>query len=177
MERIFAATEDGYYWLPKEAAGNPLLNKKIEAMIPAVPSNSAGTHHEEVTGELRPDARVARQPMHDDSGAATGLRRRPDYGESDSLTSTLNRANAKGASAQYVVALDAMSRKEASKKTVMYVTAIDWSVADSRKVAKIQVGSDPAKALKLGNLTASAVSRQLNSPEFRLKSRSLPVTA
>jgi hypothetical protein len=35
----------------------------------------------------------ARQPMHDDSGATTGLRNRPDYGESDSYTSKANEAN------------------------------------------------------------------------------------
>src|SRR5271157_5225687 len=117
MERIFAATEDGYYWFPKEAVGNPLLNKKIEAMIPSVKSDAAGSHHQEMTTpDGLPEHRVgavgalpvveAREPMHDDNGAQTGLRRRPDYGESDSLTSTLNRENAKGASAQYGVAID-----------------------------------------------------------------------
>lgn len=35
--------------------------------------------------------------MRDDSGAVTGLRNRPDYGESDSFTSKMNRENAKGA--------------------------------------------------------------------------------
>jgi hypothetical protein len=39
----------------------------------------------------------AREPMHDDSGAATGLRRRPDYGESDSYTSEMNVENSKTA--------------------------------------------------------------------------------
>src|SRR5208337_2275482 len=97
MERIFAATEDGYYFLPKEATGNPLLGKKIEAMIPAAKSDAAGSHHQEMTTpDGLPEHRVgavgalpvveAREPMHDDSGAQTGFRRRPDYGESDSLT-------------------------------------------------------------------------------------------
>lgn len=262
MERIFAATEDGYYWLPKDA-GNPLLSKKIEAMIPAVKSDAAGSHHQEMTGDL-PEHRVgalkyedvftpwpevwdtlsghgratalrsndakaagidltfwqawdyadtsftqlpldlqekltkmpphkgvkavprkrgavgalsvkdARQPMQDDSGATTGLRRRPDYGESDSVTSRLNEGNSKGASAQYVVAIDAHNRKEASQKAVMYVASIDWSVRDCTKVAKFAYTLDPAKALKLGNLTAAAVSQQLNGPEFRVKSHVQP---
>jgi hypothetical protein len=263
MERIFAATEDGYYFLPKEA-GNPLLGKKIEAMIPAIKSDAAGSHHQEMTGDL-PEHRVgalkyedvftpwpevwdslsghakatalrsndaqtagisltfwqawdyadtsfaqlppdlqekltkmaphkgvkaiprkrgaadaliaieARQPMQDDSGATTGLRRRPDYGESDSLTSTLNRENAKGASAQYVVALDAHNRKEASQKATMYVSNIDWA-ADCTKIAKFAYSPDPAKALKLGNLTAKAVMRQLNGPKFGAKSHIQPIT-
>ncbi len=174
-ERVFAATEDGYYFLPKEATtGNPLLNKKIEAMIPSVKSDAAGSHHQEMTQELRPDARIARQPMQDDAGATTGLRRRPDYGESDSLTSELNRANAKGAAAQYVVALDAHSRKEASKRATMFITGIEWK--DSTTVAKFSHGPDPVKAVRLGSITAAAVSRQLNGPQFRLKSRTVLVT-
>jgi ssDNA-binding Zn-finger/Zn-ribbon topoisomerase 1 len=42
-------------------------------------------------------SKLAREPMHDDSGAATGLRRRPDYGESDSYTSEMNEENSKTA--------------------------------------------------------------------------------
>lgn len=38
-----------------------------------------------------------RKPMHDDSGATTGLRMRPDYGESDSHTSIMNDQNSKSA--------------------------------------------------------------------------------
>lgn len=255
MERIFAATDDGYYWLPKEATGNPLLNKKIEAMIPSVKSDAAGSHHEEITGDPLIEHRVgnkqaiytgperrknlkqrdewdrramydvsinrlkeylresidpaeklelqteidrllemqraglkgaavgalpvveAREVMKDDSGATTGLRSRPDYGESDSLTSTLNRGNAKGAAAQYAVALAAHSKKEASKKATMYVTGIDWSAGDCLKIARFTFGPDPVKALKLGSITATAVSRQLNSPKFKVKSRVVIATA
>ncbi len=205
---------------------NPLLGKKIEAMIPAVKSDAAGSHHQEMTGDL-PEHRVgaeekrdnvahppkhacnparkaiagcscyacfyvrqpvktgavdalrvieARQPMQDDSGATTGLRRRPDYGESDSVMSTLNRENAKGASAQYVVALDAHNRKEASQKATMYVSSVSWA-DDCTKVAKFAYSPDPAKALKFGNLTAKAVMRQLNGPKFGVKSHIIPTTA
>ncbi len=189
MERIFAATEDGYYWLPKEATtGNPLLSKKIEAMIPSVKSDAAGSHHQEMTTpDGLPEHRVgatgalpvveAREPMHDDSGAQTGLRRRPDYGESDSLTSTLNRGNAKGASYQYVIAIAAHSKKEASKKATMYVSHIEWQAGDCLKVAKFAYSRDPQKAVRLGNLTANAVVKQLNSPKFGVKSHIHPVTA
>lgn len=208
MERIFVATEDGYYFLPKEATtGNPLLNKRIEAMVPTVKSDAAGSHHQEMAGNplfehrvgnddsdstcercgakmntierLCPDCseeeshKEARQPMHDDSGAATGLRRRPDYGESDSLTSKLNDGNSKGASAQYMIALAAHSRKEASKKATVYVTDIKWASDDCLKVAKFTFGSNPVKALKLGNITAKNVSQQLNGPKFGGKSHIL----
>lgn len=40
--------------------------------------------------------KTARQPMHDDSGATTGLRNKPDYGESTSHSSILNRLNTMG---------------------------------------------------------------------------------
>jgi hypothetical protein len=41
--------------------------------------------------QIQPKA--ARKSMHDDSGATTGLRSRPDYGESDSYTSKMNEEN------------------------------------------------------------------------------------
>jgi len=192
MERIFTATDDGYYFVPKKAMG------------PTVKS-APGNHHEEIEGNpllerrvgsddstcegcgaemntierLCPDCsekeahKQARQPMQDDAGATTGLRRRPDYGESDSLTSELNRANSKGASAQYVIALAARSRKEASKTATMYVTGIEW---DGLKVASFKFGSDVSEAVRLPNLTARAVSQQLFAPPFEVKARVQPVT-
>jgi transposase-like protein len=42
------------------------------------------------------DPKMARKPMHDDSGATTGLRNKPDYGESDSYVSEMNRMNSMG---------------------------------------------------------------------------------
>jgi len=159
-------------------------------MVPTVKSDAAGSHHEEIEGNPLLEHRVGaapapavppdyesssweprgmpRQPMRDDSGATTGLRRRPDYGESDSITSTLNSANSKGASAQYVIALAARSRKEASKTATMYITGIDW---DGLKVANFTFGSDITKALRLPNLTAKAVSKQLIGPKFGVKAR------
>jgi hypothetical protein len=179
MERIFTATKDGYYFIPKEA-GNPLLSKKIEAMGPTVKS-APGSHHDEIEGNPLLERRVgtvgalpvveARQPMQDDSGATTGLRRRPDYGESDSYTSVLNDANSKGASAQYVIALEARNRKEASKTATMYVTSIEW---DGLKVASFAFGSDIGKAARLPVLTAKTVSKQLLGSKFGVKARPVP---
>jgi len=157
---------------------NSLLHK---ATNPAIKSNAPGSHHEEVSGNpllerrVGTEAKEARQPMHDDSGAATGLRSRPDYGESDSITSELNRANSKGASARYVIALEARSRKEASKTATMYVTGIDWDDKNSLKIAKFTFGSDISKAIRLPNLTAKSVSKQLIGAQFGVKAR--PVVA
>src|SRR5208282_1286331 len=39
------------------------------------------------------EPKAAREVMHDDSGATTGLRNRPDYGESDSYVTKMNEAN------------------------------------------------------------------------------------
>jgi len=192
MERIFTATDDGYYFVPKKAMG------------PTVKS-APGNHHEEIEGNpllerrvgsddstcegcgaemntierLCPDCsekeahKQARQPMQDDAGATTGLRRRPDYGESDSHTSELNRTNSKGASAQYVIALAARSRK-ASKTATMYVTGIEW---DGLKVASFKFGSDASKAVRLPNLTAKAVSQQLFAPPFEVKAHPVPTAS
>jgi len=171
QEKVFAAVDDGYYFFPKEAMG------------PTVKS-APGNHHEEITGDPLPEHRVGavapappvppdydsssweprdmpRQPMQDDAGAATGLRRRPDYD-----------ASSKGASAQYVVALDAHSRKEASETATMYVTGIDW---DGLKVASFTFGNI-SKALRLPNLTAKAVSKQLIGPKFGVKARPIVST-
>ena len=130
--------------------------------------------------EMRQEAPVGvqsagvRQPLHDDSGAATGLRRRPDYGESDSITSRLNNGNSKGASAQYVIALAATSRKEASKTATMYVTGIEWN---GLKVASFAFGSDVSKAVRLPNLTARAVSKQLFAAPFEVKARPVSIAS
>ena len=45
--------------------------------------------------EIR-NKKQGREIMHDDSGATTGLRMRPDYGESDSHSSEMNRKNTMG---------------------------------------------------------------------------------
>ncbi len=244
MERIFAATEDGYYFFPKEASGNPLLNKQIEAMVPTVKS-APGNHHQEITGDPLPEHRVGaapappvppdyetssweprgwpRQPMQDDSGATTGLRRRPDYGKMGGITKerafeklkTLgitdikrkgtgyvkrhssdywgwfdprellveiesksdSNANSKGASALYVIALEASSRKAARKKATMYVTELDWDAKNGLKIAKFAFGSDISKALRLPNLTAKSVSKQLLASPFRVKAKPIIPTA
>jgi hypothetical protein len=48
-------------------------------------------------GKAALQGKMAREPMHGDSGAETGLRRRPDYDESDSYTVEMNDANSKTA--------------------------------------------------------------------------------
>jgi hypothetical protein len=194
MERVFTATEDGYYFVPKKAMvptvksapgnhhdeidGNPLLERRVGSddstcegcgaemnTIERLCPTCSETSKEAAVGA---QPVVARQPMHDDSGAATGLRRRPDYGESDSITTRLNNGNSKGASAQYVIAIAATSRKEASKTATMYVTAIEW---DGLKVASLKFGSDVSKAVRLPNLTAKSVSKQLFAAPFEVKAR------
>jgi hypothetical protein len=232
MERIFTATDDGYYFVPKKAMtptvksapgnhhneveGNPLLERRVGAfgrphdanyrimgIAPEAPEGHefwsdvpnleehpelwaqecpytipkhGGVYVEKIVKEAAVEAQPVdeRQPLHDDSGAATGLRRRPDYGESDSITTRLNNGNSKGASAQYVIALAATSRKEASKTATMYVTGIEW---DGLKVASFKFGSDASKAVRLPNLTAKAVSQQLFAPPFEVKARPVPTAS
>lgn len=61
-----------------------------------VTENSARKFHEDLKKALGQDdesMKQARKPMYDDSGATTGLRSRPDYGESDSYTTQMNEKN------------------------------------------------------------------------------------
>ena len=107
--------------------GNPLLEKAANPAATAV--NNAGSGHDSAPE----DEKVARGVMHDDSGAQTGLRRRPDYGESDSYTSTMNRENSK-----YAVQIEA-DGKTASLDMPMYVAGVQWEglkVAEARLTAK-----------------------------------------
>lgn len=93
----------------------------------------------------------ARSIMHDDSGATTGLRSHPDYGESDSYTSKMNDANSKGASVAYIElginhlrqAADASmiaSIKTASQAYNYLVTVQEGVIAKAHKVGHKEVG-------------------------------------
>jgi hypothetical protein len=78
-----------------------LLQKKSNPAAIAV--NNAGSGHGEMVGDdpllegLESNTKYGREIMHDDKGAETGLRGRPDYGEPDSYTEEMNKKNAKEA--------------------------------------------------------------------------------
>src|SRR5271157_1819823 len=97
-----------------------------------------------------------RQIMHDDSGAQTGLRMRPDYGESDSYTVQMNEANAKGAS---ILVLDGgVKTGSTTAKMKMFVTSATY---DGMALEKFTFSPDPRKAASFPKLTAQNLSRQL----------------
>jgi hypothetical protein len=50
----------------------------------------------------------------------------------------------------------------------MYVTAIEW---DGLKVASFKFGADVSKAVRLPNLTAKSVSKQLFAAPFEVAAR------
>jgi hypothetical protein len=186
LDSLAAAIENGTIGKPKA--------KAMHASNPAIKSNAPGDHHEEMTMEdALPEHKVGRIPgieniksdrqfrdfirdkkekearevMHDDSGAQTGLRMRPDYGESDSYSVQMNEANSKGAC---ITIEGGFKSKGATIKTPMYVSGVDFVPGDALKIAKFVYSPDPTKALRLPRLTAAAVSAQLNGPDFRLKS-------
>jgi hypothetical protein len=109
------------------------------------------------------ETKVGREVMHDDFGAQTGLRRRPDYGESDSLTSTLNRENSKGAS-YHVAVYNSFGTKEATN-LLRYIASVEWA---GSRVENVTLSFDQSKAARFPAFTARALNAQLTHPEFAL---------
>lgn len=136
--------------------GNPLLEKQANPAATAV--NNAGSGH----GSMPEDEKVAREVMHDDSGAQTGLRRRPDYGESDSYTSTMNRENSK-----YAVQIEA-DGKTAALAAPMYVAGVQW---EGLKVAEARLTAKKEAAANLPWYTAVRIARELPKLNSGLRSR------
>lgn len=129
----------------------------MHASPAATAVNNAGNGHSEVEGELRPDARVAREVMHDDSGAQTGLRSRPDYGESDSFTSKMNDANSKAA---FVLALSG-TKVASGEKADLYVSGVSYQKRDPFKLSSFSYTADHDKALVLPRHTAVNLAAQI----------------
>jgi hypothetical protein len=133
-----------------------------------------GTTLRELQIELK--GKVGRQIMHDDSGASTGLRDRPDYGESDSYVSKMNDANSKGSSMGYVIALrNVQGVKEASDKA-HYVVRVEYDPKNALKVAKFTFSPDRSLALVLPKLMAHDVRQQLNGAAFGVRATILAAT-
>lgn len=142
--------------------GNPLLEKQANPAATAV--NNAGNGHGSVPGD-DPELEqlvTAREVMHDDSGAQTGLRRRPDYGESDSFTSTMNRENSK-----YAVCLEG-DGKTAALTAPMYVAGVQW---EGLKVAEARLTAKKEAAANLPWYTAVRIARELPKLNSGLRSR------
>lgn len=97
-----------------------------------------------------------RQIMHDDSGALTGLRNRPDYGESDSYTTQMNEANAKGAS---ILVLNGGAKfGSETKKAKLFVTSAAWV---GMELEKFTFSPDPRRACAFPKNTARVLASQL----------------
>lgn len=154
-----------------EVTGNPLFERRVAAK-PTCPHcgsddyglmptdfetakcNDCGKNwdHGIVKGINDPYEKAARETMHDDSGARTGLRSRPDYGESDSYTVEMNEANAKEAS---ILVLDGRTK---TAKAKLYVTGATFN---GMALEKFTFSPDPRKAASFGKLTAQNLSLQL----------------
>jgi len=111
--------------------------------------------------------KTARETMHDDSGARTGLRSRPDYGESDSYTVEMNEANAKDAS---ILVLDGSTK---TAKAKLYVTGATF---DGMTLEKFTFSPDRRKAHTFGKLTAQNLRLQLKG-KFGVTANVLPAKA
>jgi len=100
----------------------------------------------------------AREPMHDDSGALTGLRSRPDYGESDSFTSEMNEANSKGAC---LVLSGGVKTASGTKQADIYVTSVQYERNSALKLASFGFSPDASQAMVFMPRTAANLSRQI----------------
>jgi hypothetical protein len=100
----------------------------------------------------------AREAMHDDSGALTGLRRRPDYGESDSYSVEMNEANSKGA----CLILDGgVKTASGAKKAELYVTSVEYERGCALKLASFRYSPNPVQAKVFGRRIAENLARQV----------------
>jgi hypothetical protein len=127
--------------------------------------NNAGNGHDSVDGDELPEIHVwgshllqARQPMHDDSGALTGLRSRPDYGESDSYTSEMNEENSKNAC---IVLSGSVKTASGDKPTELYVASVEYERGNAFKLASFQYSPDPLDAKVFGRRTAENLVKQI----------------
>lgn len=120
--------------------------------------NNAGAGHNEVDGNPLLERRVGRSIMHDDSGAETGLRSRPDYGESDSFTSEMNDANSKGAC---LILSGGVKSKGAATKIPLYVTHVTFEKNSAFKLLKFRFSPDPKLAMLFRPKTAENLQKQI----------------
>jgi hypothetical protein len=103
-------------------------------------------------------AKAARETMHDDSGALTGLRRRPDYGESDSYSVEMNEGNSKGAC---LVIGGGVKTASGTEKAELYVTSVEYERGRALKLASFRYSPDPVQAKVFGRRTAENLAKQI----------------
>jgi ribosomal protein L37AE/L43A len=114
--------------------------------------------HGIVPGINDPYGKSAREIMHDDSGTLTGLRSRPDYGESDSYVSEMNEANSKGAC---LVLNGSVKTASGTEKMEMYVTSVEYDRDSALKLASFQYSPDPVQAKVFRRSTADNLVKQI----------------
>ena len=136
-----------------------------KAASPATAVNNAGNGHDSVDGDPLTEIHVlgskllqARQPMHDDSGALTGLRSRPDYGESDSYTSEMNEANSKNAC---LIISGSVKTASGTKQAELYVASVEYERGRTFKLSSFQYSPDPMQAKVFGRRTAENLAVQI----------------
>jgi hypothetical protein len=140
---------------------------KAAACPAAIAVNNAGDGHDSVDGDPLPEIHIlgskllqARQPMHDDSGALTGLRSRPDYGESDSYTSEMNEANSKSAC---IVLSGGVKTASGTEQAEMFIASVEYERGSALKLAGFKYSPDPALAKVFGRRTAENLVKQIRA--------------
>jgi hypothetical protein len=163
MWRTLVAEGEGLDSLYDALEKNLFKAKAASAATSA--ANSAGNGHGAIDGDPLPEIHVfgskllqARQPMHDDSGALTGLRSRPDYGESDSYTVEMNEENSKGAC---LVIEGSAKTASGTQPAALYVASVEYEKGNALRLASFRYSPDPEQAKVFGMRTAENLVRQI----------------
>src|SRR5271157_5933563 len=161
---VTRGTKEWYYDMPganmfEAAAEGRGLDSLQEALETGKLGGKAMAQHASAATTAVNSAGSPRQIMHDDFGALTGLRSRPDYGESDACTTEMNEANSKAGA---VVVLEG-GKKTASgaKKAELYVSGVKYEQGNPFKLASFRFSPDLGKALVLPKITATNLVRQI----------------
>src|SRR5271163_1641298 len=103
-------------------------------------------------------AKTVDETLRDDSGARTGLRNRPDYGESDSFTSQMNDANSKGAC---LVLTGGVKTASGEKRAALFVTGVEYETGNAFKLAGFHVSPNQNEAKVFLPRTAVNLAKQI----------------
>jgi hypothetical protein len=162
---VIRGTKEWYFDTPTDnmfesKAEGKGLESLWEALNTGVlPKGKAMAMHASPASTAVNNAGSPRQIMQDDCGCQTGLRNRPDYGESDSFTSEMNRANSKGAA--MLVLSGGVKNKSGATKIPLYVTGVEFEPGNAFKLASFRFSADVTQAKVFRQHTAENLQKQI----------------
>lgn len=150
-----------YFDMPNDPVGADVPEGQgLESLQQALESNAFGGRAKAMTASPGStavnNAGGSRQTMHDDSGALTGLRMQPDYGESDSHTVEMNEQNSKASS--LIVLYGSHKTASGVERATLYVTGAQY---DGLDLLKFTFSPSVSKAASFSKFTAQNIVKQI----------------